>query len=284
MKVTRSEMLHSQQLAGLSSQHHYVPVDVPEFGIRTRAYWSIAPPSAVLIFIHGFAGDSTSTWDSFPSLLVSQKALVGHDLVFYGYDGKSTRAHISAGDFEGFLTSLLTTPVSLPNASLPDEFSRGAGQPYKRAYVIAHSLGAVVTRLAMLLAYRSGALWTPMPEMVFYAPAHMGSNLPRLVKLVSGTLAARAYMKCQVLQDLDTPCQTLTYLQDETDRQRKKYGASILRANCIMFGHDENVVNILPFPGDPDHKRPAFPNRNHITVCKPQRANDHPLQELLNCL
>src|SRR5262249_28054230 len=142
------------------SQAHFLPKNVEEFGRKTRAYLAINSNGKLLFFVHGLGGSSTSTWDQFSSLLPKEPACVGCDLIFYGYDGLYVRSDNSAVDLGDFLDRLLTDPCAILNPLLDPLQQRPASFSYNSVVIVAHSLGAVVSRRAVLNALRSGKQWT----------------------------------------------------------------------------------------------------------------------------
>src|SRR5688500_13432064 len=144
----------------------------------TTALWAVNPNRTLLVFVHGFGGSATGTWVAFPELLdVSSKAR--HcDCVFYGYDGFRTRAYVSALKLLAFLDRLCTDTANTINATLPSVApKRAADFAYDKIIIVAHSLGAIVSRQALVSAHKSGAAWAAKVDLVFFAPAHSGADL-----------------------------------------------------------------------------------------------------------
>src|SRR6266404_521895 len=128
-------------------------------GQNSMAEWAVQPEGNALVFVHGFKGSAVGTWTEFPTLMRDQARCSGWDLIFYGYDGVRTRATNSAGHLREWLEILSTNPLSIINPTLDEEVRRGAGFAYKRIILVAHSLGAIVSRQALLDAHLHRRDW-----------------------------------------------------------------------------------------------------------------------------
>ena len=155
----------------MTDQHHYFGEPLA-FGVATNAHWAVAQPLNVLVFVHGFFGHAVNTWTSFPEMLLADARMAGTDIVFYGYDGKFRQAGNSALELLNFLRKLAEQPWTLSSSGI----GRSRKDPgYVRIVIAAHSLGAVITRRALLDASRAGALWLDRVRVVLFAPAHNGA-------------------------------------------------------------------------------------------------------------
>ena len=48
---------------------YHTPPIIIENKNKTVAYYSSSPPNNLIIFVYGFSGKSTGTWNDFPSLI-----------------------------------------------------------------------------------------------------------------------------------------------------------------------------------------------------------------------
>jgi len=262
-------------------QHHHVPVRIP-FGEKSEAHWAIAPTGKALIFVHGFGGSAVTTWVQFPSMLEQERACRGSDLIFYGYDGLRTRARPSADKLIRFLDVLFAKPSELVTQSLRT-VHRSPSFSYKRIVIVAHSLGAVVSRLALLDAFGKHRDWTTRTNLVLFAPAHGGASILPLASLAMGFLRlapveALARYRFQVLHDLGEDCLTLRNLADQTRKALAK-GGKHLKAKHVVYAGDDKIVNPVDFCDDPT---PEFIHgASHTGVCKPGDDFREPLIQLL---
>src|SRR5215471_9605979 len=113
---------------------------------KVQAIFAVRPSRKAILFIHGYTGDALKTWKDFPALLPQNPKFAGHDLLFYGYDGLRAPVGSSASLFRQFLEKLFANTPDISNRSLPPLFHRDATFGYDDLIIVAHSLGAVVTR------------------------------------------------------------------------------------------------------------------------------------------
>src|SRR5260370_15133055 len=114
-----------------------------------------------VVFVHGFLGDATSTWEHFPYLI---DACAGEypwwnntDAFFYKYRG-SHRIPIAvhSEEFLPFLAEIFPFPnerLFIPLFA-PLERLRPAGFRYRKLILVGHSEGAVVIRRALTSNYK----------------------------------------------------------------------------------------------------------------------------------
>jgi pimeloyl-ACP methyl ester carboxylesterase len=256
---------------------HYLPVELP-WGTKSRAYWSITPATRLVVFVHGFCGESIKTWVDFPGLLAERPSGKNCDIVFYGYDGLRARIVTSAVHLLEFLDEAMLRSHRLVNATVDRDAYRKSFI-YDRVLLVAHSLGAVVVRQALLDARRAQCKWAPKAGMVLFAPAHHGASILPLVTSVMGAfklapIEAIARWRFQVLQDLQPGSKTLTQLQSETAAGIAA-GASYLVAKAVAHAQYDDVVDPNHFCSDPV---PSILARSHMEVCKPDRGYLAPIE------
>jgi pimeloyl-ACP methyl ester carboxylesterase len=263
------------------AQHHYHPQEL-SFGKKTSALWARTPNRRLILFVHGFGGTSTGTWLEFPGLLPASEKARNADIIFYGYDGLKTRAYVSAVELLDVLNRLATTGAGIVNATLPiGAGARPAAFAWDEITIIAHSLGCVVSRLALVLAHRRGDAWVKNVRLIFFAPAHSGANVLKLAsEALTGIpgLMPLAKFRYKVLQDLEPPSETLKYLREEV--QKALPAATYLSAKAVFLAGDDSVVDPLPCGGGTSPPTFLFAKRSHIEICKPSAAFPDPLTVL----
>lgn len=262
------------------TQTHYRVREAPH-AKNASVHWAIKPNGTIVIFVHGFAGGPTSTWPQFPTLLPAAKAAREADILFYSYDSLRTRAYVSAVKLYKFLTILTANPNALIQQSLPGTVARtGTPFAYSRIIIVAHSLGALVSRLALLEAHKNNDAWAANVRLILFAPAHTGADILRLAGLaLTGLPVAMpaAQLVLPSLQDLDPRSSAiLKRLAKEVSAAVKK--APYLRATVVIHAERDPVVSPNPFCTDPT---PLFiPGVDHMSVCKPNPPFSIPLDQV----
>jgi pimeloyl-ACP methyl ester carboxylesterase len=257
-----------------------------EGGVR----WAIEPVHRAIVFVHGFGGQAESTWDEFSTLLPLQPQCIGRDLLFYGYDSLTKQAPVSAAQFLEFLQALATDPYEqVIRPSLQDARRVDPDFHYERITIVAHSLGAVVVREALIQAAMDEppAPWIANIALVLFAPAHSGAAIIPLAEEALGVFPARfgklagsgAKLFAQVLSDLEPGSDTLTKLQKDTEALLDRGGFDSLRAKVVVIGDRDRIVKAVRFCSDPGPK--VVPGMGHIGVCKPCAAYPLPIGHLL---
>jgi pimeloyl-ACP methyl ester carboxylesterase len=266
-------------------QAHYLPRDI-RWGRKSLVYWATAVPSKLVVFVHGFGGSPTSTWDDFPSLLPAHGACASCDLVFFGYDSMRTRVRFTASALFQMLEELATNAAGVANRDLSMPRPQFA---YQSIVLVAHSLGAVVARRALLDACQQKRPWTTKTKLVLFAPAHMGADVILLLKesifefAPIRFLAGVLQFRYPTLRDVDPNSATLReLLQSTTELLPPNRSKHCLKAVKVIFGERENIVDPTAFARDPAPV--VIPNVGHTAVCKPSATFVNPLEEVLPLL
>ena len=156
----------------------------PQRALKGRDYVQILfaanPGRKAIIFIHGYGGDAVSTWSAFDRILPTRKEIEGYDVMFYGYDGLRAELVASSTLFQGFLDWVFNVRAATLNESLPSSAPRNNDFGYDETILVAHSLGAVIARWALLQATDQQKKWAPRVKLILFAPAHMGANVIKL--------------------------------------------------------------------------------------------------------
>jgi pimeloyl-ACP methyl ester carboxylesterase len=259
--------------------------------VDIRAMPAIDTPKRCLVFVHGFGGKAISTWARFNSLLPSHPKVARADLIFYGYDGINVDVVASAGILRQFLSRLATDPDFVA-ASLPSDARKGF-QRYEQIVLIAHSLGGVVARYAILDALGADDPWVDHAEMILFAPAHSGAPVARLVLAAFTGYAILPLLKSAVLfkapailQLKDGPSKE-GFLKRMAERTvaASSDGHRQASAREVFFGQLDRIVGKDPFPGDPTASlKSIVPEATHASVCKPAASSDEPFVRLMELL
>jgi hypothetical protein len=151
---------------------------------------------------------------------------------------------------------------------------------------VAHSLGAIVSRRAILNARLKRKKWVDKTGLFLFAPAHCGSR--SIQQLAADALAgipgigksarAAAEYKLAPLDDLKEGSQTLRQLEDDTKKALATGGAAYLIAKEVVFGMKELLVNTVRFCDDP--VADFLPGHDHNSICKPSTKFLAPLHRV----
>jgi len=204
---------------------------------------------------------------------------MSHDVVFYGYDSLRLRATVAAAQLREFLQDLCLAGDATVNGTLEPDLHRSGFLP-ERIVLVAHSLGAVVCRRAMLDARSDGQDWAHKVSLGFFAPAHMGAHVLGLVGGVLGLsklpLAPIAKWRFPILSELEEGSGFLKDLRGETEKAVEKGGADFLRARALAICEYDDVVNCQPFSSY--DASPTVLSRDHLQICKPDADYLAPLR------
>jgi len=244
-------------------------------------------PRRAIVFVHGFAGDALQTWTKFPDLLTEQPELADCDLIFYSYDTFSQQLGNMATPFMRFLRELLQNPAAMINRGR-SHFARRASVQYDEVLIVAHSLGAVVTRRALLDAQGNTETWVAKTRFMLFAPADCGANQISLVSeslqgVPFGTLGSGAIkFSVPVLASLEPGCGDLQDLLRHTNELTAGGGAPFLFAERVLWASNETVTTKKKFLVR--EWADEIPNTTHTSVCKPMSATSEALDHVLRTL
>jgi hypothetical protein len=255
-----------------------VPIDR-----RSKVILTKHAPKSLVVFVHGFRGDALETWQPFDQMTISRKAFADSDILFFGYDAYYSNVLASASFLFDLLDQVTSSPAALVGTERPALVAaRAAG--YERVILTAHSLGAVVSRWAILRAVEEQRAWCAKLRLLLFAPAHTGSDLATMAtSAVSGfswlsLFVEAAKAKVPLVKELEPTSRILTELAERV----RTHDEPCLRANRVVVAEHEIVVSNLPFPGDPCPD--ALRDTDHVSVCKPSLGQDRAvtfLEELL---
>lgn len=248
---------------------HSLPFGLP-WGRGTLAYFAQRPATRLIIFIHGFGGSAIKTWSGMEELL-DEPAVENADIIFYGYRSLAASANNSAGIFRDFVSTAAEIRQPWSNA-LRRGGAMGA-RDYEDILIVAHSLGAAVTRRALLDALGMGADWVSRARLLLFGPAHMGTNLVELAGLLRSSpgalffdLLTFARMRSPVLNDLKAGSPFLVRLLSDSEKAVTGGGIPAVVAESVVFGETDYVVVTEPFCRDP--LPDVWQDEDHCSVCR----------------
>lgn len=269
---------------------------------ESLAYWAKEPNGTLVLFVHGWTGRALDTWTDFPGVWPDKHR--GCDLFFYGYSSARPQIEANAAAFSAFLEQFMEDPGMLINGTLPHlpALHRGAFA-VNQLIIVAHSLGAVIVRDALLrvktnvearqtpphtfsvgdkviLGYdfkqSPDTHWIWRTKLVLFAPAHCGS---KLAEKFPGKALARgvALWALHSVRDLSPKCDYLIALQQHTQAAVKAGWGEPFKSSRIVFPYVDDIVLNGRFPDDPPEEEPFY-GKAHSTVCKPSHTWHHPVK------
>ncbi|BFU89491.1 MAG: hypothetical protein NTAFB01_06780 [Nitrospira sp.] len=252
---------------------------------------------AAILFVHGWSGNAGDTWEAFPRALRFLPEAADADVFLLDYPSKKHSVAFCAAPLRVFLRDLLKEPISrIVNPSMPEGTDpRPTGMQYDRIVLVAHSMGAVVSRRALLDLDQDDELTLTEADrgkfrLLFFAPAHKGSSIPLIIRaglgldwLPGATLVGMALeVHFRSLQDLKPRSDCLVTLEKDCKVARKartEAGESLdyLRAHVYHAQGDKVVVQ----DGfDRDYAMHPVMKKNHRSICKPDYEYRDPLEGL----
>ena len=238
-------------------------------------------PSAAMIFVHGYSGESKITWSDFASLLPLRTTFASFDIFFYDYDGIQSELDSSVLIFQRFLIAV-AEDQKLVSGSIDFTRPRGA---YGRIVVVGHSLGGVLARWAVgNCAVKLKKPWAQNISLVLYAPAHCGARVVELAMAAYEGLAPLkaiakgAEFKSPLIEQLRKGSQELEKLRALTKTAIQNNCRWVIPRLIVTAEKEHIVFNEEFLPDDPT--RDPISGTFHDTVCKPRLTFLDPLNRL----
>ena len=267
----------------MPNQTHYQERRLGDGG-ELQAFFAINPARKAIVFVHGWNGDALTTWADFQTMLPAAPDSAGYDLFFYNYDGLRAEMIASVGLFREALEQLGDDPLPLINPSLDPAVRRPQTFAYDTIVVVAHSLGAVLARWAIIDGIKSKSAWPQKTKCVFFAPAHSGANVVGLAsEALSGIglsrpFTAGAKFVSPLIAQLESESKWLKRLAREARRALDAGHQCVVPVRIFIADYDK-IVNNLPLEIDPPAK--TIKGTTHTSICKPTSEFKAPLTALL---
>ena len=261
---------------------HTPPIFI-NHGKNSSAFLTLDKPTSLVVFVHGFNGKATGTWDDFPALIRSKNDFANADVIFYGYDSMKGQANNNALKFYNFLTSVCENSpnkLGFNRDSINDQFR------YENVVVIAHSLGAIVVRRALLTAKNENKSWLENFKMILFAPAHCGARVQKIIleslPIVGRLLAGLVLVKVPIIDDLGPQSQAILNLISDSKSYLGKDSGQFTIAHKVIWADNEIVVHNDQFCSDPAPI--LIDKKSHTSVCKPTATYLDPYEIVINAL
>jgi pimeloyl-ACP methyl ester carboxylesterase len=267
-------------LASQPRQTHTMLAPFP-IGRNSQVSYSLNGASEAIVFLHGYSGDAVKTWMAFPDLTSGDAPFERFDLIFAGYDSIEEPTESCSDRMRELLQALLTQPAS---SRRPKSIPSSDNGPYSRVLVIAHSMGGVVVRRALLLADEEGFEWTAKVRMVLFAPAHYGARLLNYTDSIMSGLLGKIWAISQyhspAIEELRPGSPYLADLRESLEKALTKTPKpQHLVALRVIHAHKEKI---LSFPGKrlAEDPQSIFIDGTHVSLCKPDSVSSRSMQEL----
>ena len=261
--------------------YHTIPFDL-NAGNKSQGFFAYEDPDTLVIFVHGFKGSAIGTWNDFPEAIVNNAAFSKSDFIFYGYSTLKASTTFHSSEFEEFLEKSIK-----PRKNNIFSDSQGLNErEYSKVILVAHSLGALIVRQALVTACKKNHDWVDKISLLLFAPAHTGARVQSLVREILtgmiGIIPSLTKYRYPVYEDLETGSIFLTNLIEETKRllPDKKFQCNI--AKKVICGERDRVVSQVKFCDDPDPERVY--HKGHINICKPNEVYVKPVELLLDVI
>jgi pimeloyl-ACP methyl ester carboxylesterase len=267
---------------GAAPRTHTLPIELLTGSRSSVAFLALDSSGETILFIHGFRGRGVSTWTEFDSRLTGHAACARTDLIFYEYESRLSPIDSIAHEFFEFIDGLFGKTSKLQ--------PHRTGSP-TRLTIVAHSLGAIIARKALLWGVKAGRPWSQCCRLVLFAPADRGTDVPALlregVSSFAGVFGWVAWIYWwPTLRGLEDPA-FYQKLESETREALDRGGGGCLRALRVVFAHFDKVTRQQAFCDDPYYPDPHCVRAaaaNHANVCKPTASYPLPVQVLIDTL
>lgn len=255
-------------------------------------YASTRQPIRLVVFVHGFKGDTITSWNCFAQSGATSNWWRESDMLFVGYESleehPSTTANWLIEGMEKFYPRL--SPEYLRNGDvLVREPSR---EPYRELLLVGHSLGGFVVRLALC---QEASSWcdrrsidptAPRPPLLdatvrLFSPASAGFNPTGPLGSLEATFVWKLFharlSAAPAYKALQQGSYLLESTRDDTERLIKGHASEVaaLRA-YVLWAEPEQIVERGPYYRLDYVDANLIPRRNHSRVCKPDAGYGAP--------
>jgi pimeloyl-ACP methyl ester carboxylesterase len=262
------------------SQSH-TPLVPLKLGESSKAAYALSGATIAIVFLHGYGGTAVGTWKQFDSLLFDFPPAENADLFFIGYPSTTRATEASAYSFHQVLDELFTKAAG---SRRPSSIRGNRTEPYRKIVVVAHSMGSVVVRRALLLADVHQRMWTQNVAMVLFAPAHFGARFHNYADSAVAGIFKLIWQfgqyRSPAINELRIDSPYLRQLRDDvTEALQKSPAPHHLIAKRVIHGLDDIIVD-QPGHNFCDDPPCTFIPGTHKSLCKPGGIDNLAVQEL----
>lgn len=248
---------------------HTSPVFIRQ-GKNSNVYFSFEKPKNLVIFVHGFNGHATDTWNNFPKLIRENNDFNQSDIIFYGYDSlKGQVNNMGLSFYRALIQFIENSPNSLGYKREVIDYCF----KYNNIIIVGHSLGALVIRKALLFAKKDNKNWLNLTKMILFAPAHKGARIQNLISnslpFIGQLIANFGYFFYPVLNDLAPNSNTISNILSQTNNYINANDGDFTISHQVIWADNELIVVNEEFTDIEPTPISFEKGTNHMEVCKP---------------
>jgi triacylglycerol esterase/lipase EstA (alpha/beta hydrolase family) len=270
--------------------HFMTPLETEE-DTQSLGYFSVDPPKTLFLFVHGWGGNPQETWFPLSRFLIkgASAGAAPFDAIFYAYDSRRQNTATSIEVLARFVRDYLADPIAALSRSSNGVIARPPGSVrYSRINICSHSLGAVVSRgaLVRLIDDANGDPgWGAEVRQVLFAPAHKGAKVQAVLETFANLHQTGKFLIA--LSRLFSPAydelkeENIVWLEKATLEKLKEYPAlaPLLKARTVFWAKDDKIVVNKPFGKDP--LASIKDGESHTSICKPNDPQHEVYREFI---
>jgi hypothetical protein len=263
---------------------------IPNPSHESWVQYAVNPNRKAIVFVHGFWGKPIATWSEFEKRLIARRECKARDIYYFGYDGKYASLESCAKYFYDFLVRLFRlNEADVELLNLPSNRDRKSKE-YTDVLIVGHSMGCIVIRRTLMLAFKRNQSWTSRCRLMLYAPAHFGAEILALYAEATGvgTVLAKLLKAGQFiyppLRDLEWDSDYLKFFKSGLAAEVSKPGRQMLAAVKVIHGGRDMVVKRKFDCLGNDPESDDILGATHSSVCKPCNNKLEPLELLVTVL
>ncbi|MEO7048511.1 MAG: hypothetical protein ABI091_24645 [Ferruginibacter sp.] len=255
-------------------ENYHLTASISKWNKNTYVNWSKKPQNKAVVFIHGFNGSSMDTFGDFNLEFRYRPEYEGYDVFFFGYNSLFRQIANSALGFLKFLRAIHNNIDQV----IKESGINVTRQQYSKIVIVAHSLGAVITRVALNEGYKTESAWLDKCALVFFAPAHKGAKdeilglaeLHGFTKLIS---PVAKYFVVTLKQLMDKSI-IINPMEIKVKALIDKNVTSFTIPKVVVWADPDRVVINDFFLEDPEPI--SLDGVKHEDVCKPSKKFEEP--------
>lgn len=266
-----------------SDFHSRSPIEKPDGWIM---YVSHSATKRLVVFVHGFQGKATTTWDDFRRSGKIDAWWRESDMLFIAYDSTKDNTAAVASRIRRLFPSFYPRPFSAAMTIDGAAARADTLTEYSELIILGHSLGGLIVRRAIadsVQAWKEDEAGSPRPKILdaqvrLFSPAIKGFQATGWAGAAYATpLKAVAELRLKMspaYMDLQPGSPILVETCTRTEQLAEEFGSVPSLRPRIVWANPENVVITERYSTDLVDE--FIDDTSHITVCKPNDSYMHP--------